>query len=229
MHRGPLSNRRRRRHGIGVVFALGLLAFAVASTVVLLQRAPRRSGTDLTADIGPVVALAPAQRICQFDELLPGDTDALRLEATSVAAGPLPALAVTIDGATGRLGTGMLPRGMASGAAVVPLARVVRGTQAATICISNPGPGEVSFGGSAPSQGPPIEGGGSPPGAHVRIEYMRPGRESWAQLLPTLVHRFSLGKSDLLRRWEAAAALILMLVAVVLGARTMLVEEGRTR
>jgi hypothetical protein len=46
-------------------------------------------------------------------------------------------------------------------------------------------------------------------------------------LLPTLAHRFSLAKGDLVRRWAAPAALVLMLIAVALAARTIVREEPR--
>jgi hypothetical protein len=46
------------------------------------------------------------------------------------------------------------------------------------------------------------------------------------QPLHTIVHRFSLGKSDLVRHWAAAATVVLMLLAVGLAIRTILREEG---
>ena len=55
---------------------------------------------------------------------------------------------------------------------------------------------------------------------------MRPGSESWFSLLPTLAHRFSLAKSDVVRHWAWIAVLMLMALAVGLAARTVLREES---
>ena len=62
--------------------------------------------------------------------------------------------------------------------------------------------------------------------ARLRYDYMRPGRESWFELLPTLVYRSTLGKSDLVRHWAWLAALLLMLAAISLAVATLLREPG---
>jgi hypothetical protein len=59
----------------------------------------------------------------------------------------------------------------------------------------------------------------------LRIDYMRPGRESWLQLLPTIAYRSTLGKSGLIRHWAWIGALLLMGLATALAARTVLAEE----
>jgi hypothetical protein len=61
----------------------------------------------------------------------------------------------------------------------------------------------------------------------VRLEWLRPGSESWLEVLPTVAHRFALG------RWNPAGtlllpALALLLVAAWIGAaRLVLREVGR--
>jgi hypothetical protein len=63
------------------------------------------------------------------------------------------------------------------------------------------------------------------PSVRLRIDYMRPGRESWLRLLPTIAYRSTLGKSGLIRHWAWIGALLLMLFATALAARTVLAEE----
>ena len=60
---------------------------------------------------------------------------------------------------------------------------------------------------------------------------MRPGRESWYELLPTIAHRFSIAKAGFLRDWEWLAALALVLATAFLAIRTVLrsVEASERR
>jgi hypothetical protein len=63
--------------------------------------------------------------------------------------------------------------------------------------------------------------------ARLRFDYMRPGRESWLQLLPAIAHRSTFAKSGLIRNWAWLAAIVLMLLAIGLAARTVIREERR--
>jgi hypothetical protein len=224
-HTGPPgSPRKPRLTSVRVVLAVGLLAIAGAAAVVLLQREPRLAGTDLVTDAGFALQLGPGQQLCQGGELVPGDTGALKL-AASVEGLPGPRLGASITGPGGLLSSGALGPGWHTGALRIPLARVSATVSGATVCLQNLGSSTIALGGSAPDPGFAIELAGTQVSGRVRIEYMRPGRESWLALLPTLAHRFSLAKSDLVRHWAAGAALLLMLFAVALAVGTMAKEE----
>jgi hypothetical protein len=215
---------RPRRTVTLVVLLAGLAALLAAGTVGLLQRAPRLAGTNLTADAGFAIALAAGQELCEPGELVPGDTGALKLDASTAAAGG-PRLSTTVGLPAGGFHVGGLAAGWHSGVVQIPLQHVPATLSGATVCIRNQGPGSVAFGGSVPDSGFVIQLAGKPLGGRLRIEYMRPGSESWLQLLPTLSHRFSLAKSDVVRHWAAAAAIVLMLLALALSIRTLLREE----
>ncbi len=221
----PARGARPRRTRTLVVLLVGLVALLAAGTVGLLQRAPRRAGTNLTADAGFTIALAAGQELCEPGELVPGDTGALRLDASTGAAARGPALSTTVGLPTAGASAGSLAAGWRSGVVQIPLRRVPATLSGATVCIRNHGPGSVAFGGSVPDSGFIIQLAGKPLGGRLRIEYMRPGSESWLQLLPTLSHRFSLAKSDIVRHWAAAAAILLMLMALALSASVLAREE----
>jgi hypothetical protein len=221
---GRLARAHTPRRALVAVVAAGMVAITAAATVILLQRAPRRAGTNLTGDVGYAIPLGPGQQLCEGGELLPGDTGALKLDADTQGL-PGPALAVSIGGPGGPVSTGGLKAGWRPGAIRIPVARVPGTIAAANVCLRNLGPRAVTFGGSVPDSGFLIELAGKPLSGRLRIEYMRPGRESWLELLPTLAHRFSLAKADLMRHWAAGAALVLMALAVALAARTILKEE----
>lgn len=208
-----------------LVVALGLLALAVAALAVLLHGAPRRAGTNLTSDVGLAIHLPAGQGLCEPGELVPEDTGALQLDA-SAGGRPGPPLKVTISGPRGVLTTGRLAAGWLPGAIRIPLRPVRHTVAGATVCLSSPGSTAVDFGGSVPA-GFAIDLAGKPLLGRLRIDYMRPGSETWLQFAPTLVRHFSLAKSDLLRRWEWVAVLILMLAAVGVAARTI-ARAGRS-
>jgi hypothetical protein len=209
---------------VRAVLAVGLLALAGAAVIVLSQSAPRRSGTNLTDDVGFVLPLAGGQQLCQPGELLPGDTGALRLAASTSRAGG-PALMVGIAGPHGLISSGGLPAGWQSGRVSIPITRVAHTVASVTVCVRNKGAGSVVFGGSVPDGSFVVTLDGRGLGGRMRIEYMRPGSETWLQLLPALSYRFSLAKADLVRHWAALGALVLMLLAVALAVRTLVVED----
>ncbi|MFI5010386.1 MAG: DUF2142 domain-containing protein [Solirubrobacterales bacterium] len=215
--------------GRRLVLAGGLLVVVVALGVTLLQSAPRRSGTDLTPNLAFVTGLGPNQSVCQGGEVLPGDTAALVLTIGSYGA-PGPALSASVSDQRGRLLTsGGLQGGWRQGSVRIPVSHVSTATGNATVCLRDLGPGDIALGGDPGDPGYHIDVNGKAFFAHLRIEYMRPGSESWLALLPTIVYRFSLGKSDLVRHWAAPAALVLFLLAVGLAVRALLVEDAPHR
>lgn len=223
--RRRLPRRRLRPSPAALVLAIGLIAIAGGGVAILARSEPRRSGTNLISDSGFVIPLAPGRQLCEPGELLPGDTGGLRLAADSGAyAGPR--LSVHVFSPQGSVSSGELAPGWRSGAVLIPIRRVARTLPSAIVCLRNAGSRPVSFGGSAPASGFVIELAGKPFGGRLRIEYMRPGSESWLSLLPALVHRFSLAKSDIVRHWSWIAVLVLMLLAVGLATSIVLREES---
>jgi hypothetical protein len=209
-----------------VVLAGGLLAIVAAAGALLLQHAPRRSGTDLTPNPAFVVALHASQRVCQGGEILPADTAALQLTIGTYGR-PGPGLAATVAGPRGLLAAGGLGPGWRQGVVRIPVSHVGESSAGATVCLRNLGPGLVALAGDAPDPGLQLQvNGRTVPSAHLRIDYMRPGRESWLELLGTLAHRLSLGKGGLVSGWAAPGALVLMALAVALAVRTLLASAG---
>jgi hypothetical protein len=213
---GPRSRQLAR-----LTVTLAVLALVAAAVTTLARSAPRRSGTNYAADTGLVVVLASGEQLCQPGELVPADTGAVRLRASRDDPRRLEA---TITTAQGLLARGVTQTSSHSGALRIDF-RDVSTTTSATVCLRNLGKRSVLLGGSLGDSPFTMIVGGRPVAGRVRIEYMRPGRESWAELLPTVIYRMSLGKSDLIRHWAAAGALVLMLLAVWLTIRTLLREQ----
>jgi hypothetical protein len=211
--------------GRRLVLAGGELALVVVLAVLLLHHAPRRSGTNMAPNPAFVAILGQGHELCQGQDLLPGDTEALDFTIGTYGA-PGPQLALSIKTAAGAVLTeGGLPTGWRQGAVSIPVRRVHVATEGSTMCLRNLGAHKIAIAGYAPDPGNYMQEDGKTIPGHVRIEYLRSTHESWFALLGTIAHRFSLGKSNLLRHWAVGAVLALMLLAIALATRTILKEE----
>jgi hypothetical protein len=208
------------------VLACGLLAIAVAFAVLLTHSEPRRSGTDYTPNANFAAVLKPGQETCQDRELLPADTAAVRMTIGTYGQ-PGPRVSVSLTGPHGEaLTAGTLAAGWRQGVVEIPVARVHRATAEASACLRDDGPSRVALAGDSGDQFHQMQvAGKTVDNARLLYEYMRPGSETWLQLLPTASYRFSLGKSGLVRHWAWVGALVLMALAVALAMRTI-VREG---
>jgi hypothetical protein len=204
--------------------ALGLVAIAVILVYVLGHTAQRRSGTDLTPNGAFVATLAAGQQTCQGQELLPADTSALRATIGTYGK-PGPALRVRMTGPRGEpLSTGALRPGWREGIVQIEITHVARAHEQVQLCLRNLGPGAIAIAGALPDPGWVMKVAGHPVEGRLRYDYMRPGNESWFQLLPTIVYRSTLAKGGIVRHWAWAAALVAMLLALALAFR--LVARG---
>jgi hypothetical protein len=206
--------------------AVGLAAIVAVLVVVLLQQAQRRSGTDLTPNGAFVAAIGTGQSICETGELLPADTSALRVTATSYGKST-PSLHVTFTGPGERLvSSGSVSAGWREGVVQIPITHVSHALEDTRACLRNNGPVPIALAGAAPDPGFGMTVAGKPFEGRIRYDFMRPGRESWFELLPTIVYRSTLAKAGFLRHWAWAAALVLMLLAIGFAARIVIREES---
>ena len=214
------------------VAAAGIAAIAVAFVAILFTSVPRRSGTDLTPNGAFVAGIRAGAQTCQGGELLPADTAAVQMTIGTYGA-PGPPIAVTFTSETGLpVASGRLAGGWKQGIVRIPITPTRQATTNVRVCLRNEAArgtrGQIALAGDLPDPGYTMNVAGRSVPGRLRYDYLRPGSESWWELLPTIVHRFSLGKSDAVRHWAWAGVLILMLVAVVLALRTVLAETARS-
>jgi hypothetical protein len=216
--------------------AVGLAGILAILVVLLLHREPHRSGTDKTPDDAFVVVLTGGQQACQGQELLPLDTAAIQLK---IATGgqPGPPLSVSLRDARGRVLTqGALASGWRPGVVTVPVEKVRRASSDDEICVRDGarpgGAGRIGVAGDSSDLGYEMTVAGLVRAdLRVRVDYLRPGRESWLQMVPVVAHRLTLGKSGLVRHWIWIGVPLFMLLAIVLAALLAggAWEESRTR
>jgi hypothetical protein len=209
-----------------VVSALGLAGIVVTFAVLLLHSEQRRSGTDLTPNGAFVGFVGAGQEACQEQELLPADTSAVRMTIGTRGL-PGPPIHMTLSVPGGRTVTnGGLAAGWHQGVVTIPVKRVSEPTPGLRACLRNAGPQQIQLAGTTPDPGYHFELAGGTVEGRLRYDYLRPGRESWLELLPTLAYRSTIAKSDLVRHWAWAGAVVLMLLAAGFAVATI-VREAR--
>jgi hypothetical protein len=203
------------------VSALGLAGIVVTFVVLLAHSAPRRSGTDLTPNGAFVAFLHAGQQACQGQELLPADTSAVRMTIGTYGR-PGPPVRVAWSQQGGRpIALGELGSGWQQGVVTIPVRHVSQPSDGLRVCLTNGGPQVIALAGTKPDSGYSVDVAGGTIAGRLRFDYLRPGRESWFELLPTLVYRSTIGKAGLVRHWAWAGAVVLMLLAAALAIATI--------
>jgi hypothetical protein len=207
-----------------VVSVLGLAGIVVMLTALLLHSERRRSGTDLTPNGAFVGFVDAGQEACQNQEPLPADTSAVRMTIGTRGL-PGPAIRVTLSAPSGTpISFGGLGPGWHQGVVTIPIKHVSKPVEGLRACVYNAGPQQVQLAGTTPDPGYHFEVGGSTIEGRLRYDYLRPGRESWLQLLPTLAYRSTIAKSGLVRHWAWVGAIVLMLLVAAAAVATVIRE-----
>jgi hypothetical protein len=210
---------------VKVVVALALALVAGALVIDMSGRAPRTAGSDHEPPVSFVATLHAGQELCQPQMVLPGDAQRMQLLVGTYGP-PVPALSVRFLGTAGKLvASGRLAAGAAQGNVTIPLSYPHGGAAGGQLCIRVGGGKKTVLAGTVFTPGPASEQvAGAPQAGRISVVYLRPGRESWWQLLPTLTKRFGLGKASFFGDWTLPAIAVLLLGVWIVAAR-LLVRE----
>jgi hypothetical protein len=218
--RGDEDRRDGPRISVRAAVIASLAVLFAAALAVVLQRAPRRSGTNIAPVAAVSVPLPGGAELCQPNEVVPADTAGVRLLAR--ADGPAGALRARVLGSAGAISSGRLAPGWRPGWVTVPVGEVRSSRAGLTVCLRNEGAASVLLGGESPEPPYVLSIDGMQQSGRIRIEYMRPGTDSWLGLLPALTHRFSLGRATIAAWFAPLAVLALMLAVIALTVRAVL-------
>lgn len=199
---------------------LTLLLVLGGVVVALSQRAPRLSGTNDVLLGSYVAQVPPGKTLCHTNETLPHDTAAVQVFA-GVYGRPGPPLSVSVTHAGRLLAAGRAPGGYPDGQLRIRVSRVTRDVAEPRVCLTNRGRSRLALGGLP---GPPAGAdvvSGRPQAGQIRIEYLRPGRETWWALLPTIARRFSFTRAGFAGPWLLWAGLVALAVAWALSFRLL--------
>jgi hypothetical protein len=208
-----------------IAVGVAVLLTAAGLAVVLSQRAPRMAGTNDVMLSGFVVEVPAGAKACQRGEVAFADTAGMRLFIGTFGrnhAGPVALELLRADGSVITRGTALVREGDN----VVRVHRVARTEIGASLCLRNVGPGRIALGGFGAMQDrlvlghTPVQGG-------IRVEYVRPGRERWLDVLGTVTHRFRIGKAPWIGGWSVVLAFAALVGAWVLALRLVLRDPQR--
>lgn len=209
---------RRLVLGVALLLAAGALALDMSG------RAPRIAGTDHISPAAFSATLPRGGTLCQPAMVLPNDAQRMEVLLGTYGA-PVPAISadfVAGDGAT--VAAGRIARGAREGYVQIPFGYPHGATAEGSLCLHVGGHGKVVLGGE-PSSGAVAERvDGKPQPGRIDVVYLRPGRESWWQLLGTLEERFGLGKAPFFGDWTLPV-MALALLGVWIAAARLLVKE----
>jgi hypothetical protein len=223
--RSPLGTPERRvRAFLGVALAIVAAAFIVEMS----ERGPRLAGSDRVAPAAFAVSVLGGATICQPISGLPGDAAQAALTIGTYGL-PAPRLSLRFLAASGVVtASGSVAAGGPQGVVSLPISHVDASAPASSACLSvGPTQGRVAIAGYAAPAGPrTAQLNRTPQPAVLSLLYYRAGRESWWSLLPTLAHRFGLGKAPLYGDWTLPLC-TLMLLGVWIGAVRLMLRELR--
>jgi hypothetical protein len=197
---------------VRIALAAGLVLLLGALGVTLAQSAPRAAGSNHVPEVEEAVKFKRGGgRHCQDGETIPRDAAALRLLIGTYGR-PVPELRVMASRAGGdRVTAGERPTGGGEGRVDIPVERAEDAVSGVRVCVRVGGPVRSVLYGAA---------------GRVRFEWMRSGSESWFELLPTIVHRFALGRANLAGSLLLPFVALLLLVAWAIAVRLVFREVG---
>jgi hypothetical protein len=201
--------------GARVGLAAGLVLLAVAVAVVLSQ-SPQvviRANEFHPLNV-PLSSVPGSGRVCQGQELLPADTNAI---AVSLNASGGPSVTASVFSSDTLITHGNSPSGWIGRSMTVPVTPLPHTVRPVTVCFAFTGANEqVRFLGVP---GPARSGATSSVGAlhgRLTIEYLRRGRPSWWSLLLPVARRMGLGRAWA-GTWVALLVACLMASAIAVA------------
>jgi hypothetical protein len=194
---------------VRAVLAGGFLLLLAAVVFLLSQSKPRQAGSNHVPEVAEVVKRGGSWQRCQDGETVPKDAARLRLLVGTYGR-PTPELRVVARGPDReRVTSGSLPPGGHEGHVEIPVRRVGETQTDVRVCVSVSGSGRTMLYGA---------------GEGLRLEWLRAGSESWFSLVPTVSHRFGLGKANPFGSWLLALGGLVLVAVSVATARLVLRE-----
>jgi hypothetical protein len=210
-----------RRVTIALVAGLTLLAITIG---LILAHAPMTvAGTNRPAGQPeqPIAVSHEYSSYCQAGETLPQGTSALRVWLDTIY-GPRVEVAASSHGR--RLTSGERGSGWVGGSVTIPVRPLARTVSGVTVCVTFRAQDETVAvqGNLTPTASATQQGGQALPG-RMWIEYLRPGKHSWASLVTATARRMGLGRAAA-GIWVVFLALGLVAAVIVLTA-TLVIKE----
>jgi hypothetical protein len=207
------------KRDVAACLAIAVAVLAVGLAATLAHAEPRRSGSNGVHPSAIVATAGAGSMLCQQGVTLPAGTTSLHAHMAPVEAAVGPAVVVTLRHGGAVLDRIPVAAGWKDIELVAPTARAARDYEGVDVCVAvTHGPGGV---GAIGDRGAPGTGhltqDGKPVGAAMRIDWYRPGSESWWAIASTVMMRIGRGHGGWGGPWVAWTALALVLAAAALA------------
>lgn len=209
-----------------VALAVALLCVLGVFALEMSGSAPRLASTNHVDAREFVATIPPHGTLCQPGVLLPPEAASVQTLIATYHR-PVPTLAISFVARGRTVTSGRLSAGAKQGYVTVPLHYPHGPTLAGTLCIRMDNGHRIVVGGEPFAVSPSTERvDGQPQAGSIAISFMRPGSESWWQLLPTLIGRFTYGKSAFFGDWTLPLAALLLLLVWIATIRLLAGEAA---
>jgi hypothetical protein len=200
--------------GVRTALAVGLTVLAVTLGVVLSGAPLTVVGTNGVPDNPAVAYIAGGELACEHGGTLPQGTTAIRVSLSDIVG---PRISLKASSGPTIVTTGTREAGWGIDESVtVPVRRVPYTVRGARICITiGRGTEDIRVNGAREGTS------SSRVQALLRMEYLRPGRESWSSMLSAVAHDMGLTHAPG-GTWVAYLTLAVMLAVCVLASRLIL-------
>lgn len=212
---------------VRAVVAAGLVLVVIAFVLGMSGSAPRLADSShVSADV--FSAVVPGEgTLCQPVAPLPSDAARVSLLVGTYGRRVPPGSLRFVDAAGRTVAYGDLPAGSTQGDVSIPIIRASPAGTEAKVCLHIGGNSKIAIAGQAlPSTAGSEVVNGKPQLGVISLSYFRRGSETWWQLLPTVSHRFGLGKALFLGTWTLPL-MALLLLAIWIAAFKLLDRELR--
>ena len=205
--------------------AAGSLLIAVVIAAFALSSHPVVAGTTRVEPARPSGFLSAGAKQCQVLSRLPAGADRMRIVVSSVTGGAR-RLHVGISDRRGLLAAGDL-KPARTGERLIKLRPRTRAAHQASLCFSNPGPGQITFGGDVKRFPGTPKGKKVEKGLIASAIFLRPGSASWLAEAGTIAERYANSQTGITGGWSLWAAALFAVAAAVLGLWSVVLPRGR--
>jgi hypothetical protein len=207
---------------VRIALAAGLTLIVLAIGLVLVHSPASVAHTNgIPGEEHRIAFTSHSATYCQAQELLPAGTSALRLSLSAFSG---PRVRVVVSAAGHPLTSGEQESGWTSRVLTVPVRALPRAVPDATVCVSFSLHDEaVTAFGTPTSHTTAAHDGRRALAGRMWIEYLHPGRRSWASLAPGILNRMRFGRAGA-GVLVVSLALVLLVAVAALASRLVLEE-----
>jgi hypothetical protein len=182
------------------------------------------AGAHHTNQVSFVATVPGGSELCQPLMELPPDAAQVQVLIGTYGR-PVPSLSARFVEPPDRVIASGTLTGAKEGLVKIPLTGAPAGAHGGTLCIGVGQGSKVVFAGDVFTAGPDsVQVNRVPSTGRITVTYLRPGKESWWQLLGALSERFGFGKASFFGSWTLALMALLLLGVWVATVRLLLRE-----